>query len=36
MDTICKVLIKFDDMIVDMLNNKNVNPLVTELFIKRI
>ena len=28
-----KVLIVFDDMIADMINNKNVNPVVTELFI---
>ena len=29
-----KVLIVFDDMIVDMINNKNLNPVVTELFIR--
>ena len=28
-----KVLIVFDDMIADMINNKNLNPIVTELFI---
>ena len=28
------VLIVFDDMIADMINNKNLNPVVTELFIK--
>ena len=28
-----KILIIFDDMIADMLSNKNLNPLVTELFI---
>ena len=28
-----KVLIVFDDMIADMINNKKLNPLVTELFI---
>ena len=28
-----KVLIVFDDMIVDMLSNKKLNPTVTELFI---
>ena len=28
-----KILIVFDDMIVDMINNKNLNPVVTELFI---
>ena len=37
---ICKVFIKieecdFDDMIVDMINNKKLNPTVTELFIGR-
>ena len=29
-----KVLIVFDDMIADMINNKKINPVVTELFIK--
>ena len=29
-----KTLIVFDDMIADMLNNKDLNPIVTELFIK--
>ena len=29
----CKVLIIFDDMIVDMINNNKLNPIVTELFI---
>ena len=29
-----KVLIVFDDMIVDMTNNKKLNPIVTELFIR--
>ena len=28
-----KVLIIFDDMIVDMINNNKLNPIVTELFI---
>ena len=28
-----KVLIAFDDMIADMINNKKLNPIVTELFI---
>ena len=28
-----KILIVFDDMIVDMLSNK-VNPVVTELFVR--
>ena len=29
-----EILIVFDDMIVYMLSNKNLNPTVTELFIK--
>ena len=29
-----KVLIVFDDMIADMIHNKILNPLVTELFIR--
>ena len=29
-----KILIVFDDMIVDMLSNKHLNPVVTELFIR--
>ena len=29
-----KVLIVFDDIIVDMINNKNLNKIVTELFIR--
>ena len=29
-----KVLIVFNDMIADMANNKNLNPIVTELFIR--
>ena len=28
-----KVLIVFDDMIADMINNEKLNPIVTELFI---
>ena len=28
-----KVLLVFDDMIADMINNKKLNPIVTELFI---
>ena len=28
-----KILIAFDDMIADMLNNKKLNPLVTGLFL---
>ena len=30
-----KILIVFDDMIADMLNNKKLNPIVSELFIRR-
>ena len=30
----CKILIVFDDMIVDILSNKSVNSIVVELFIK--
>ena len=29
-----KVLIVFDDMIADMINNKKLNPVVTRLFIR--
>ena len=29
-----KVLIVFDDMIADMINNKNLSPIVTKLFIR--
>ena len=29
-----KILIVFDDMIADMINNKKLNPEVTELFIR--
>ena len=29
-----KILIVFDDMIVDMLSNKKLNPIATELFIR--
>ena len=29
-----KILIVFDDMIADLLSNKRLNPIVTELFIK--
>ena len=29
-----KVLIVLDDMIADMINNKKLNPIVTELFIR--
>ena len=30
----CKILIVFDDMIADLINNKKLNPVVTELFIR--
>ena len=30
----CDVLIVFDDMIADMISNKNLNSIVTELFIR--
>ena len=30
----CKILIVFDDVIADMLNNKKLNPTVTQLFIR--
>ena len=30
----CKVLIFFDDILADMINNKKLNPVVTELFIR--
>ena len=29
-----KILITFDDIIGDMLSNKKLNPIVTELFIR--
>ena len=29
-----KILIVFDDMIADMLSNKNLNPILTELLIR--
>ena len=29
-----KTLIFFDDMIADMLSNKKINPIITELFIR--
>ena len=32
--TIVKILIVFDDMIPDLLNNKKFNSVVTELFIR--
>ena len=31
-----KILIVFDDIIADMLNNKKLNSVVTELFIRGI
>ena len=30
----CKILIIFEDMIADMINNKKLNPVVTELLIR--
>ena len=30
----CKILIVFDDTIADILGNKELNPIVTELFIR--
>ena len=30
----CKTLIVFDDMIAAMVSNKNLNPIVTKLFIR--
>ena len=30
----CKILIVFDDMIVDILSNKTLNPGATEIFIR--
>ena len=30
----CNVLIVFDDMIADLINNKKLSPVVTELFIR--
>ena len=30
-----KILIVFDEVIADMLGNKKLNPIVTELFIRR-
>ena len=29
-----KILIVFDDMVADMIINKNLNPVITELFIR--
>ena len=33
-DEECKILIVFNDMITDMINNKKLNSIVTELFIR--
>ena len=33
-DEECKILIVFNDMITDMINNKKLNSVVTELFIR--
>ena len=33
-DMKCKILMVFDYIIIDMLNNKKFNPIVTELFIR--
>ena len=30
----CKILIVFHDMIADMINNKKLNPIVTDLFVR--
>ena len=30
-----QILMAFDNMIADMLGNKKLNPIVTELFIRR-
>ena len=30
----CKILIVFDDMIADMINNKKLHSIITELFIR--
>ena len=30
----CKILIVFDEMIADMINNKKFDPVVTELFLR--
>ena len=34
LDKKCKTLIVFDDVIADMLGNKKLTPVVTDLFIK--
>ena len=33
-DEECKILIVFNDMITDMINDKKLNSIVTELFIR--
>ena len=33
-DKECKILIVFDDITADMINNKKLNSIVTELFIR--
>ena len=33
-DKKCKTLIVFDDMNADIVNNKNLNPVETELFLE--
>ena len=33
-DKECKILIVFEDMIADIINNKKLNSIVTELFIR--
>ena len=33
-DTERKILIVFDDMIADMISNKNLNSIVTDFFIR--
>ena len=30
----CKIVFVFDDIIPDMLSNKKINPILTELFIR--
>ena len=30
----CKILIFFDGMIADMINNETLSPVVTELFVR--
>ena len=33
-DKECQILLNFNDMVADMINNKNLNSLITELFIR--